>query len=164
MVADPAQYPPAPIPPRELRTVLGSFATGVTVVTTYTPAGYAGLTVNSFTSVSLEPPLVLLCVRRRSTTGEAIECSGSFAINVLGREQEHLARHFCSGSGDRFAGLDVRRRATGAPILGGVLAYLDCELEQALDAGDHRIVIGRVLAAERIRSDAPLLFYQGCYQ
>jgi 3-hydroxy-9,10-secoandrosta-1,3,5(10)-triene-9,17-dione monooxygenase reductase component len=146
-----------------LREVLGHFATGVAVVTSAGPSGYVGMTVNSFTSVSLSPPLVLVCARHESQTGRGIEQSGAFAVNVLCRTQEQLSRRFCGPVARRFEGLRVRIGASGAPILHSALAYLDCYLKDGVDAGDHRILIGRVLDAGFRLEEEPLLFFRGAY-
>jgi flavin reductase (DIM6/NTAB) family NADH-FMN oxidoreductase RutF len=151
-----------PFTTSELRRALGAFATGVTVVTTGGPAGDYGVTANSFTSVSLEPPLVLVCLRRRSRGRALIAAHGSFAVNVLTAEQERLGRRFASrdrGSG-MFAGIEHRRGATGAPILAGA-AHLECRLAGLHGAGDHVIVVGHVLDLAVDPGALPLLFHAG---
>ncbi|GGP78704.1 flavin reductase family protein [Saccharothrix coeruleofusca] len=146
-----------------LREVLGHFATGVAVVTSVSPSGDLGMTVNSFTSVSLSPPLVLVCARHESRTGRGIEESGAFAVNVLCRDQEELSRRFCGPAEHRFDGVPVRAGRSGAPVLRSALAYLDCCLEEAVEAGDHRILIGRVLEAGSRGDEEPLVFFRGAY-
>ena len=146
----------------ELRRALGSFATGVTVVTTGGPAGLYGVTANSFTSVSLEPPLVLVCLGRRSPGRELIAGNGAFAVNVLTSDQEELGRRFASkdrGSA-MFAGIEHRRGATGAPILSGA-SHLECRLAGIHAAGDHVIVVGQVLDLAVDPEATPLLFHAG---
>lgn len=148
-----------------LRDVLGHFATGVAIVTTTTPSGPAGLTVNSLTSVSLDPPLVLFCARRGSVTAAAIAQSRVFAANILGRDQEWLSRRFCGDhSTDRFASLAVRPGRTGSPILPEALAYLDCELAEIWDGGDHLVHLGRLVELDRLRDAEPLVFFRGRYR
>jgi flavin reductase len=146
----------------QLRRTLGAFATGVTVVTTGGDAGAYGVTANSFTSVSLEPPLVLVCLRRRSPGRSLIAANGAFAINVLSAGQEELGRRFASK--DRgtamFDGVDHRRGTTGSPILAGA-AHLECRLAGIHAAGDHVIVVGHVLALELDPDATPLLFHAG---
>lgn len=152
-----------PVAPHRLREVLGHFATGVAVVTSAGPSGHLGMTVNSFTSVSLSPPLVLVCVRDSSETGRGIEWSGAFAVNVLSRSQEQLSRRFCGPAARRFDGLRVRAGRSGAPMLESALAHLDCRLQDVVEAGDHRILIGRVLEADTHLEGEPLLFFRGAY-
>lgn len=150
---------------RYLREVLGHFATGVAIVTTTTPGGPAGLTVNSLTSVSLDPPLVLFCARRESATAAAIAQSGVFAVNILGRDQEWLSRRFCGNDrGDRFATLSVWAGHTGSPILSDSLAYLDCELADVWNGGDHLVHLGRLVELDRLRDAEPLVFFRGGYR
>ena len=143
---------------RQLRDAFGCFATGVTIVTCAGADGRpVGLTVNAFTSVSLDPPLVLVCIDAASQSLPAFEAAGAFAVNVLRAGQEDVAWRFTLRDGELFEGSVVETWA-GAPILGGCLANFECVLHQAVDAGDHRILIGRV---EKLRYDlgaAPLLF------
>ncbi|MGW4210840.1 flavin reductase family protein [Lentzea sp. NPDC004789] len=149
---------------RQLRDVLGHFATGVAVVTSAGESGHVGMTVNSFTSVSLSPPLVLVCAKHGSATGQDIERTGTFAVNVLCREQEALSQQFCGPADRRFDGLPVRCGVSGAPILRSALAYLDCGLEQTIDLGDHRVLVGRVLDAGASAGEEPLVFFRGEYR
>jgi flavin reductase (DIM6/NTAB) family NADH-FMN oxidoreductase RutF len=147
---------------QQLRRALGAFATGVTVVTTDGPGGAYGVTANSFTSVSLEPPLVLVCLRRRSPGRAAIAANGAFAINVLSAEQEALGRRFASRDRgrDMFAGIGHRPGRTGAPILAGG-AHLECRLAGLHAAGDHVVVVGHVLDLGVDPEAEPLLFHAG---
>lgn len=131
------------------RQVMGRFATGVTIVTTATGEGMAGLTVNAFASVSLEPPLVLICVDLRSQTLPWIRASGSFAVNFLTNEQEALARCFATTSLERYAYFfhtPYHVAATGSPILDGVLAFLDARIVAEYPGGDHAILLGQIEA------------------
>ena len=153
----------AAIGPAAFRELLGRFATGVTVVTTTTQDGApVGMTANSVTSVSLEPPLVLICVHQDSGMHGAMTQAPGFVINVLASDQEHLSRHFAGTSGDRFSGIGYRSGAHGAPILDGVLAHIECRQDSSIEAGDHTIFVGLVTggAAE---SGHPLMFYRGGY-
>ena len=149
------------------RRVLGHFATGVTVVTTAGAAGPtgapAGLSVNSFTSVSLDPPLVAFCVAEGSTTWPRIRALGSFCVNILSDDQEDLSRVFATRSADKFRGVGWRPAESGAPILAGALAWLDCTVEADYRAGDHVIVVGRVRDTGVARKEGPLVFYRGGY-
>ncbi|MFD4250048.1 flavin reductase family protein [Amycolatopsis thermoflava] len=137
------------------RTTLSRFTTGVVVVTA---AGGAGMVVSSFTSVSLAPPLVLFCAGNTSTTWPRIREAGAFCANVLAAGQEDLARRF-SGPGDRFAGVPHRPGVLGSPVLAGVHAHLECEITDAHPAGDHTIVVGRVVALDSGDGTAPLVFH-----
>ena len=131
------------------RQVMGQFATGVTVVTTRSEDGLAGLTVNSFTSVSLEPPLVLICVDLNSTVLPFIRASGNFAVNILTSEQEDLSRCFATTSSERyehFCHASFHIAATGSPILDGALAFIDSRIVAEYHGGDHVIFLGRVVA------------------
>ena len=131
------------------RQVMGQFATGVTVVTTRSKDGLAGLTVNSFTSVSLEPPLVLICVDLNSTALPFIRESGKFAVNILTSEQEHLSRCFATTSSERyehFCNASFHFASTGSPILDGALAFIDSRIIAEYPGGDHVIFLGSVEA------------------
>ena len=143
------------------RQVLGRFATGVTVITAMNGSEPVGLAANSFTSVSLDPPLVLFCAAHASSTWPKIKEAGSFCVNVLSSEQETLSRQF-AGKGDKYAGIGWRPGATGSPVLDGVLAWIDCETEAEYDGGDHVIVVGRVVGLDAA-VEQPLLYYRGGY-
>lgn len=148
---------------RRLRDVLGHFATGVTVVTARSGKGVAvGLTVNSFTSVSLDPPLVLWCLGRRGAMAEAFRDVSHFAVNVLSADQEALARLFAERRDDKFEHVPgVSAGAGGAPLLPGCSAWLQCRTHATYDGGDHLILVGEVLAIDdRPQCDA-LLFHRG---
>ncbi|GAA1143824.1 flavin reductase (DIM6/NTAB) family NADH-FMN oxidoreductase RutF [Kitasatospora gansuensis] len=144
---------------RPLRAVLGRYATGVAVVTTRYRGHPAGVTVNSFTSVSLEPPLVLWCLQQSSTSRAAFTGGAHFAVNLLAADQRDLAVRF-AGPGDRFAGLNSDEGRYGIPLLDGAVATLVCRREQVLPVGDHLVLIGRVLE-HWTTSGAPLLFVDG---
>lgn len=146
------------------RYVLGHFATGVTVVTTADDAGVpAGLSVNSFTSVSLDPPLVAFCVARGSSTWPRIRALGTFCVNVLSEDQEDISRLFATRGVDKFRGVGWRPAESGAPVLVGGLAWLDCTVEAEYEAGDHLIVVGRVRETAVAHEEGPLVFYRGGY-
>lgn len=146
-----------------LRAVMGHFATGVTVITAMHDGTPLGIAANSFTSVSLDPPLVLFCAGKSSSTWPGIKASGAFAVNILAEEQEPVSRLFSSKDADRFAGVGHRVAATGSPILDGALAFLDCRIESEHDAGDHVIVVGRVVELSVQRDGPPLVFFRGGY-
>jgi len=145
------------------RQVLGHFATGVTVVTTAEGERPSGLAVNSFTSVSIAPPLVAFCVAGTSSTWPRIRANGSFCVNILADDQEDLCRVFAGRSQERFLGVGWRAAGSGGPILSGVLAWLDCTLEAEHVAGDHIIVVGRVHELGVDHEGRPLVFYRGGY-
>lgn len=152
---------------REFRDTLGAFATGVTVITTQGPEEPYGMTANAFSSVSLDPPLILVCVIRGTQGEEMIEQNGIFAVNILSEEQEAISRYFASKSRprgpDAFAEISHRRAASGSPILDGSLAYLDCRVAAMHEAGDHTIFIGEVMAIGSSVEARPLLFHGGKY-
>lgn len=146
------------------RRVLGHYPTGVCVITARGADGPpVGMVVGSFTSVSLDPPLVAFFPDKRSTSWPRIEATGRFCVNVLASDQQGLCRQFASSGGDKFAGVTHRLSANGSPILDGVIAWIDCTLHATHEAGDHLIVLGEVVALEVHNPAAPLLFYQGAY-
>lgn len=145
------------------RTVLGHFPTGVTVVTAVEGDRPLGLSVNSFTSVSLEPPLVAFCAARASTSWPLMRRSPSFCVNVLADHQEAVSRVFATRGADKFRNVQWWPTPSGAPILEGVLAWLDCTLEAEYEAGDHVIVVGRVQELDVTGEGRPLIFYRGGY-
>jgi flavin reductase (DIM6/NTAB) family NADH-FMN oxidoreductase RutF len=145
------------------RQVLGHFPSGVTVITARGEDGTpAGLAVGSFASLSLDPPLVLFCAAKASSTWPKIEAAGSFCVNILAEDQETLCRQFASKTPDKFAGVGWKPGQSGAPILNDVLGWIDCRIESVLDGGDHHIVVGRVLELESSQG-RPLVFYRGGY-
>jgi flavin reductase ActVB len=147
----------------DFRRVMGSFATGVTVVTTVQPGGTpCGLTANAVASVSLDPPLVLVCVDKGAESYPHFEPAGVFAVNVLGEAQEAISSRFATSGGDKFADVAFRFGEAGAPILEDCLAHLECRIVHAYDGGDHTIYVGRVEGAS-IGSGRPLLFFRGAY-
>ena len=147
---------------RLLRDVAGTFATGVTVVTTRTDAGLFGCTANAVTSLSLDPPLMLVCLDRSTNTHPQLLDARAFTINIVRSEPgaEELCRTFAGKGEDKFAGVEWREGITGCPLLAAALAYLECELDGTYEGGDHTIFVGRVVAAE-VRDGEPLLFYRG---
>jgi len=153
-----------PIEKTELRRVMGHFATGVTVVTTCGSNGrYHGFTANAVSSVSLAPPLMMVCVDKNAESYSSFEQSRVFTVNILSAEQEDLSRRFAVSGGEKFEGVSYRVGANGAPILGGVLAHLECRVVSAYDGGDHTIYLGEIQEAEASEGK-PLLFYRGGYR
>lgn len=156
--------PAVQLEPGLLRLVMRRLATGVTVVATDSEKGPVGVAINSFTSVSLEPPLVLFCISRTSRSWPAIKAAQRFAVSFLTAEQEPAARRFCASGVDRFVGQDLRTAATGAPILAAAGGYVDCTLGRVIEAGDHHVVLGHVVAAGVLNDARPLVFTQGTYR
>ena len=151
------------IDPGDFRTTLGHFPTGVTVVTAAGAAGPVGMAIGSFTSVSLDPPLVMFCPGKESGTWLSIKDSGSFCANILGEDQKDTCGVFAMPSDDRFAGIEWTTDATGAPVLPGCVGHIDCDIHAILDGGDHDIVIGLVKSLAITGDQGPLLFFQGGY-
>jgi len=148
----------------ELRRVMGHFATGVTVITTRDVDGKPyGLTANALCSVSLAPPLLLVCIDKRAESYPAFERSGLFAINILGLGHEALSRRFAVSGGDKFVDVSYRSGTTGVPVLEGVLGVVECRVVAGHDAGDHTIYVGEVQHMEASQGD-PLLFFRGKYR
>lgn len=149
---------------REFRDMLGRFASGIVVVTAMDDAEPVGFAAQSFVSLSLEPPLVAFCPAKTSTSWPRMRSAGHFCVNVLGAHQQSLCAGFARSGGDKFAGVSWQHGVTGAPILDGVLAWVDCVLEAEHDAGDHTIAVGRVRGLAASDDDVgPLLFWRGRY-
>ena len=149
---------------RALRDAFGVFPTGVAVVTTCSAAGApVGVTVNSFVSLSLDPPLVVWSLNRTSPSLATFERSSHFAINVLSVDQVHLSRRFGSRTPDKFAGLVFTQGAGGVPLLEGAAAHFECRVKAVHPGGDHALFIGHVEQFAHDSTRAPLLFYAGRY-
>jgi flavin reductase (DIM6/NTAB) family NADH-FMN oxidoreductase RutF len=148
---------------QKLRRALGAFPTGVTVVTASTSSGQqVGVTVNSFSSLSLDPPLVLWCLSRTAPSRAHFLDATHFAVHVLSQGQEHLARRFCAPVSNRFEGLEVLEGAGGAPIFGEVSALFECRRQHTYEGGDHIIFVGEVLRHHH-SGHLPLVFHEGRY-
>jgi 3-hydroxy-9,10-secoandrosta-1,3,5(10)-triene-9,17-dione monooxygenase reductase component len=143
--------------------VLGHFATGVVIVSAIDGEEPVGMACNSFTSVSLDPPLVLFCAAKSSTTWPRIQAAGKWAANILDDDGEEICRLFAQKGADRFAHSSYTPGRTGSPILDDALAFVDCETLVEHDAGDHEIVVGRVVELGNQHEGKPLLFYRGGY-
>ena len=153
-----------PVSSADFRTALSRFASGVTVVTTKDAAGRKfGITVSAFCSVSLEPPLVLVCVEKTTGSHHAFEQSGRFAVNVLTEEQAQISEHFATLIEDKFASVDHAVDEHGIPLLQNSLATLQCVLFKTLDGGDHSIFLGLVEHVT-VREAGPLLYFKGNYR
>ena len=145
------------------RNVLGHFPTGVTAVTAVNEGKPIGMAIGSFTSVSLEPPLVAFLPGKESGSWKEIREAGSFCVNVMGHDQLEVCGVMASRAEDKFADVDWSPASSGSPIIAGSVAYIDCEIEAVHDGGDHDIVIGRVLGLEVMDRKSPLVFFQGSY-
>ena len=164
----------APVPPSEYRTgsdprtlrdALGCFATGVTVVTCLDSAGKpVGLTANSFTSVSLDPPLLLVCIAKDAASADAMVGASHFAVNVLQTEQRPASIRFATRHEDRFGPNDWLPGEYGAPVLDQSLGVFECAVHAVHDAGDHHLLIGRVVKARFDGALDPLLYFRGSYR
>lgn len=149
--------------PRELRRAFGAFPTGVTICATIDAHGEpVGFTANSFTSVSLDPPLLLVCLSSAASSFEAFRDAGRFGVSVLGAAQREASTVFATRGADKFASVAWTPRRTGAPLIDGAVAWFDCETDRILPAGDHAILLGRVVAFDWTR-DAPLGYCRGAY-
>jgi flavin reductase (DIM6/NTAB) family NADH-FMN oxidoreductase RutF len=150
---------------REFRDTLGCFATGITVITTVDREGApVGFTANSFTALSLDPPLILFCLDRNATCFESFHRNRHFAVNVLSAEQQEISNRFAKTGADKWSGVKFESGGDGAPILAGCLASLECEINEVFEGGDHVIFIGKVTGMRRSKDDPrPLLYFRGRY-
>jgi flavin reductase (DIM6/NTAB) family NADH-FMN oxidoreductase RutF len=151
-----------PIDDARFRQAMGYFASGVTVVTTASAGELYGMTVSSFSSLSLNPPLVLICIDKAVPSHDMIRDAGCFVVNILEKRQEHLSRRFATTASDKFKGVAWHSGQLGLPVLDNTLAAIECRLRDALDGGDHTIFIGEVVDSE-IHEGAPLLYYRRGY-
>jgi 3-hydroxy-9,10-secoandrosta-1,3,5(10)-triene-9,17-dione monooxygenase reductase component len=151
------------VDPLRLREVLGHFASGVTVVTADTAAGPIGFTCQSFSSLSLDPPLVVFAPARTSRTWPRLRDIGRFCVNVLAEGQNELSARFALSGSDKFSGVPWRPSRCGSPVLEGVVAWIDCVLWAEYDGGDHTLVAARVLDLAADDERRPLLFHRGAY-
>lgn len=152
------------IEPAEFRRVLGNYPTGVCAITAISPDGApVAMIVGTFSSVSLDPPLVGFFPDKRSTSWPQIERAGGFCVNVLGSDQQPVCRRLSASGTDKFAEVPFALSDNGAPILEGATAWIDCTLHDVTEAGDHFLVLGRVLAMATVREADPLLFFRGRY-
>jgi 3-hydroxy-9,10-secoandrosta-1,3,5(10)-triene-9,17-dione monooxygenase reductase component len=154
---------PRIVDPQVMREVMGHFASGVTVVTADTDDGPLGFTCQSFSSVSLDPPLVAFAPARASMTWPRLREIGRFCVNVLAEGQDDVSQNFARSGGDKFAGIPWRPSTHGAPVLEDVVAWIDGELWAEYDGGDHTIVVARVLDLGAHADRRPLLYHRGSY-
>ncbi|MFQ5650750.1 MAG: flavin reductase family protein [bacterium] len=153
-----------PLSPELFKHLLGRFATGVTVVTAKHDNGMHGLTVSAFSSVSLRPPLILICVDNRGTSHQVISEGDAFVVNILSEQQTDLAYRFANPklSGEaRFENLTYHASEQGIPILADTLAYLECRTVQSIDAGDHTIFVAEVQNGSFAEEKSPMVYYRG---
>lgn len=156
-------FTPQPVSPGVFRSVMGSFPTGVTVVTARDADGAPlGLTVNAITSVSLDPPQLLICLAKHRYTATAVRETGKFAVNFLGRDQQDVAALFASQAEAKFDTINARRGELDLPLIPGSLAQAECSVRSIVEAGDHLIFIGEVVAGT-VSDGQPLMFYRRNY-
>jgi flavin reductase (DIM6/NTAB) family NADH-FMN oxidoreductase RutF len=153
-----------PVTADQFKQTLGRFASGVTVVTTADNNKLGGLTVSAFSSLSLDPPYILICIDKRSSANALIQSSRAFAVNILAKDQADLSNHFASRREDKFAGVAYRMGHLQVPVLEDTLATLECSLVQVVDGGDHHIYIGQVEHSSVDETKEPLLYYRGQYR
>lgn len=149
--------------PQAFRRILGHFCTGVVIVTALDDGEPVGMTCQSFSSLSLDPPLVMFSPAHTSTTWPRIRRAGRFAVNILAAGQETVGRRFAVSGADKFASIPWRAGAAGAPLLAGALAHIECRLVSVLPGGDHDIVIGAPLAMDEDPTLDPLLFFRSAF-
>ncbi len=147
----------------EFRAALSRFISGVTVVTTIGKDNRpAGITVSAFSSVSLEPPLILACIDKRASLHDHLTEGSYFAVNILAEDQQHVSRRFASKEQDRFDGSRYRWGVSGAPLLDGAVGYIECRVVHAYPGGDHTIIVGEVESTS-VAEHKPLAYYRGGY-
>jgi flavin reductase (DIM6/NTAB) family NADH-FMN oxidoreductase RutF len=152
-----------PIDDATFKAAMSHFASGVTIVTTEHDGTRYGMTVASFASLSLHPPLVLVCVEHSVKTHDAIAAAGKFGVSILGADQGDVSNRFASRVEDKFAGLGVRAGESGVPLIDGAITTLECSVRERLPGGDHTIFVGEVIHAET-REGAPLLYFRSGYR
>lgn len=154
----------ATIDPARFRQVMGSYPTGVCAVTaTGSDGAPVGMVIGSFTSVSLDPPLVGFLPDKKSSSWPQIEAAGQFCVNVLASDQMDVCRQLSAKGADKFAGLDTSLSEHGDPVIANSIARIDCTIHGVIDAGDHWFVLGRVIGLDTTRDDDPMLFWRGRY-
>jgi flavin reductase (DIM6/NTAB) family NADH-FMN oxidoreductase RutF len=162
-MADPVT-PTGVLTATQWRAAMGAFPTGVTVITTWASGKPIGTTISAFCSLSLEPPLLLVCMDYKNPALAPIESCKVFGVNILGRDSGHVAMHFAKDpDADRFAGVDYRVREGGAPQLSDAPVFIDCTLEHSYGGGDHKIFVGRGLHIDHAHPTTPLLYHKGAF-
>lgn len=152
------------VPPRDLQGAMSRLVTGVVLATSFSAEGPVGMTINSFTSITFEPPTVLICLNTRNRGYETVNGSGVFAVNILGGSHATVAQLFATpglSQQERFSNIEWEKRATGAPVIVGAAAWLDCQVADVQHMGTHGLFFGRVVAAgEDELDETPLAYYQ----
>ena len=152
-----------PVDKDEFRGALSRFASGVTVVTARCEDDcLRGLTVSAFTSVSLDPPLVLVCIEKRASLHDFLKEGSAFAVNILSEDQELISRRFASKEPDRFSGMGYHEAPAGSPVLNDVLGHMECKVVASYPGGDHTIIVGEVESTS-VSEGKPLAYYRGGY-
>jgi flavin reductase (DIM6/NTAB) family NADH-FMN oxidoreductase RutF len=152
-----------PVDQAEFRRTLGHFASAVTVVTAKLKNGHlAGITVTAFSSLSLDPPLVLVCIDKRARIHDHLAAAEHFAVNILGEEQETVSRRFASSGPDQFREIGYSEGAQGVPLIHDTIATIECRTVDRLPGGDHTIIVGQVEATS-VREGKPLVYFRGGY-
>lgn len=152
------------IDPAEFRRTLGHYPTGVCAITAVTPSGErAAMVVGTFTSVSLDPPLVGFFPDKRSKSWAMIHEAGRFCVNVLASDEKELCMTFSRPSDDKYAGVDYTLSANGSPVLTSAMAWIDCDIHDVIETGDHYLVLGLVREMKAVRQADPMLFFVGSY-
>jgi flavin reductase (DIM6/NTAB) family NADH-FMN oxidoreductase RutF len=152
-----------PVEKAEFRRALGHFAAGVTVVTSkLDDETLSGITVTAFSSLSLDPPLVLVCIDKRARMHDRLPVGGNFAVNLLAADQEFVSRRFASSEPDQFREIGYREGSLGAPLIAGAISAIECRVVDRLPGGDHTIVIGQV-ESTHVLEGKPLLYFRGGY-
>jgi flavin reductase (DIM6/NTAB) family NADH-FMN oxidoreductase RutF len=150
------------------KEAMSRFASGVTVVTTEHDGTQYGMTVASFASLAIHPPLVIICVAKAAKSHDAIRASGQFGVSILASTQEALSGKFASKSEDKFAGVEIRRGASGLPLIEGAICTLECRVHDQFPGGDHSIFVGEVIDAQTLSTQAgegaPLVYYRSAYR
>ena len=155
------------VDPLEFRSLIGHFATGVTVITCAAGDELQGMTANAVTSLSLDPLLLLICVEKNTHTHGVLDRGGVFTVNILGEHQADVSRLFAKRSEPEVGtlrGLAFRRGVTGSPILDDCLAYVECRVSETLEGGDHTIFLGQVVSGGVVNDVKPLVFFRGTYR
>lgn len=152
-----------PVDDAQFKLAMSHFASGVTVVTTEQEGTPFGMTVAAFSSLSLHPPLVLVCIEKSVRTHEAITAAGKFGVSILSGEQADISNRFASRSEDKFSGIATHRGTTGVPLIDGAITTLECTLREQFPGGDHSIFVGEVVAIETAEG-VPLVYYRSGYR
>jgi flavin reductase (DIM6/NTAB) family NADH-FMN oxidoreductase RutF len=152
-----------PIDDAQFKLAMSHFASGVTVVTTEHEGTRYGMTVSAFASLSLHPPLVLVCVEKSAKSHDAIRDAAKFGVSILAQTQADISGKFASRAEDKFSGISVRTGELGIPFIEGAICTLECRVHQQVTAGDHTIFVGEVVDAQ-VRDDAPLVYFRSAYR